>query len=446
MTGERRIYWNGVDGERGGWARQPTSVSTLLPLLAAFEAPAIPRRVAFGVEADDLAEAGWGVIWPEGVSQEARHALAPLIARRRAQAGRRFLELEMAEGESCWDFLERHGAGPGPVEPGVVPYYLLIAAGPETIPFSFQSELSVAYAVGRLDVGHPEAVADHVGRLLAFEGSGVTSRRHAAFFGVEHRDDPLTWLSAEHLAAGLERRLAPSHRGWAVASYLRHAADKRSLARLLTRGQHPSLLVTASHGLTYSMASLKQATHQGALLCADHPGPEAWDGPIPDHHCFAAHDLADDAELTGLVLCSFACFSAGTPKFDPYADREPEQLMERPMVAPLARKLLRRGALGVIGHVDLTFEQSFFWHQAGPQLGAFESLLRAILAGHRLGHAMDYMAERHNQLAGRVASEIRHAQRCEAEEDVMRHLHTWAAWVDARSFVLLGDPAARLQL
>ena len=446
MANERLLYLNGIDGELGGYAHPPRTGSELVPLLAGFQAPAAPRRAAFGIDPHDLEQTGWGVAWPAGQGETVRRVLAPLLERRRGQARGRYLELEVEPGESCADCLERHGVGPGPVEPEVVPYYLLIAAGPETIPFAFQSELAVAYGVGRLDLSHPAKAAEYAARLVAFEERATASPRHAAFFGVEHRDDPLTWLSSEHLTAGLEQRIARANRGWEISTYLRRAADKQSLARLLGGAPHPALLFTASHGLTYSQASPKQATHQGALLCADYPGPEAWDGPIPDHQVFAAHDLAPGTDLAGLVLCSFACFSAGTPRLDPYVDRDPEVLAERPTVAPLARALLARGALGVIGHVDLTFEQSFLWHEAGPQLSAFESLLRAILAGHRLGHAMEYLADRHAQLASRVAAEVRSAQRAETDEEVVRHLQTWAAWEDARNFVLLGDPAARLQL
>ena len=446
MSPGSTLYFNGIDGERGGYARAPRTPKELAPFLAGFESPAVPKRVALGIDPDDLAQVGWGVVWPEGRSGERRRVLAPLLERRRGQAGKRFHEFEARDGESPLEFLERYGAGPGPVEPDIVPYHLLLAATPGEIPFAFQSELGISHAVGRLGFERPDEAAEHVRRLVAFEQGPAASPRQAAFFGVEHRDDPLTWWSAEHLVAGLEARVARAHRHWNVSTFLRRAADKPTLRRLLGGGPVPALLFTAGHGLSYGKASSRQATHQGALLCAEYPGPKAWSGAIPDHQLFAAHDLDADADLTGLVMCSFACYSAGTPRLDTYAGCEPVELADRPFVAPLARELLRRGALGVIGHVDLTFEQSFLWYSAGPQLAAFDSLLAAVLAGHALGGAMDFLAARYAQLAARVAAAVRQAQRLDAPVDVLRQLHTWAAYQDARNFVLLGDPAARLKV
>ena len=443
----KRLYLNGIDGESGDYAHAPRSPEAMVSLLADFEAPVVPRPTIFGVESKDLAQAGWAVLWPQETSSQQHEALNPLIELRRRQAQGRFRELEVHPGETPLEFLERHGAGPGPVDPSVMPYHLLLAAGPETIPFSFQNELAISHSVGRLDLGDLESAASYTERLVQFEKRAIESPRHAAFFGVEHRDDPLTWLSSEHLVAELDRRVARRHRGWDIATILRRAATKQALRQVLTSCiSRPSLLFTASHGLFYTHDCPRQATHQGAILCADYPGPKAWQGPIVDRQTFSALDVARDLDLSGMLICNFGCYSAGTPKLDLYEVHKPEVLADQPFVAPLAQAFLRQGALGVIGHVDVTFEQSFLWYRAGAQVSHFESLLAALLAGEPLGAAMDYLAMRHAQLAATVAAEVRRAQRSQSSEETARHLSTWASYEDARNFVLLGDPAARLHV
>ncbi len=444
VSPRKTLSFHGIDGESGEYLLAPRRADEMGSLLAAFTESAAPKRLGHGHAPNDLAAAGWAVIWREGGDPARRAALAPLLELRREQAGARFRELEAYPDETTLDFLARYGAGPGPVNPDRVPYHLLIAATPEEIPFEFQSELACTYSVGRLDLDSPDDDTTYARRLARFETEGV-SPRTAALFGPEHRDDRPTWSSSEHLTQGLDRQLAGAHRNWSVATLLRHAATKTALHEMLHSERPPSLLFTAGHGLRYRKTSDFQATHQGSLLCAEYPGPKVWNGrPMPDEFMFAAGDLDESLDLSGLVTCHFACYSAGTPRFDRFADHEPKELADRPFVAPLAKALLARGALGVIGHVDVTMEGSFLWHDAGPQITAFESLLSAVLDGNRLGHAMEYMADRYAQLAVRVSAAVRRALVSGASPEGLLALAHWAAYEDARNFVLLGDPAGRL--
>jgi hypothetical protein len=95
-----------------------------------------------GTNYKDLASAGWGVIFPYNVDAAILKALKPLLDWRKSQAGKLYREYTGPEGyrfkpgemyESKDEWLSRHDAGPGPVDPEIVPYYLLIVGDPEHI-------------------------------------------------------------------------------------------------------------------------------------------------------------------------------------------------------------------------------------------------------------------------------------------------------------------------
>jgi hypothetical protein len=270
----------------------------------------------------------------------------------------------------------------------------------------------------------------------------------AAFFGVENRDDLLTSSSVENFIKPLEQMVAEQRRSWGLETYLRHAATKDRLQNLLCGNQKYSILFTASHAVRYRLDSPRQATHQGALICADWPGPASWQGSMLDEHMLAAPGIPPEADLTGLIAFLFGCYSAGTPRFDSYGFERGKALAEAPFISPLPRTLLRRGALAIIGHVDLVLEKSFLWLDAGPQLQTYFSVLHEITAGVPVGHAFRHLSQRYAQLAVHAASAARRICRTSARQDVearplnLHDFKLWAAYEDARGYILVGDPAA----
>lgn len=444
-----------TDGELSGFIKGENRPENLAELRARYKSAKTTNRGAkAGVNPLKLEEAGWGVIFAHQADPAIRAALQELLDWRRAQAGDRF---HIYADDECFhpddtknSFLSRYGAGPGPVDPDKVPYYLLIVGDPQQIPYAFQTQLDVQYAVGRIYFETIQEYASYAHSVVAAEKGLVNLARRAAFFGVANPDDSATQASSELLLGPLLKKLQPGLKEWQVEPFLREQASKAQLTRLLgAQGQPPAFLFTASHGMSFSSGSPRQVPHQGALLCQDWPGPEQWSGAIPPEHYFAGDDVASDANVLGMIAFFFACYGAGTPLYDEFsrqAFKKPALIAPNPFVAGLPMRLLghpKGGALAVVGHVERAWGYSFQWPGAGAQTTVFESALKLLCQGQPVGLAFECFNERHAELSVMLTDTIEsldYGRRVSPYE----LSGMWTAKNDARGYVILGDPAARL--
>ena len=186
---------------------------------------------------------------------------------------------------------------------------------------------------------------------------------------------------------------------------------------------------------------------QGALVCQDWPGPGP--GGIDREHYFAAEDVGERAHVHGLVAFCFACFGAGTPRWDDFTragQGERRALSSGAFLGRLPQRLLghpRGGALAVVGHVDRAWGFSLVWPGAGPQISAFESTLRRLLDGQPVGWAMEFFNQRYAELASDLAAEVEALEfGKQLDEALLADL--WTASHDARNYTIVGDPAVRV--
>lgn len=466
-----RLTFNGINGADGGYLLPPLAPHDLANIvLGERPDPAhvgdLRRRIEAqvptlgpkeGVDPKDLAQTGWGIVF---AAQDADRtpalleALDELLSLRRRQAGPRFRIYQGADGvqpeESKNAFFSRHGVGPGPADPDKMPYYLLFVADPETIPFQFQYQADVQYAIGRI---HFDALDDYAryARSVALAETGqVALPRRAAFFGPHSADDDATALSAQHLVAPLAQKISQEQPRWTVEAHVAEAASKAQLGRLLGGDQTPALLFSASHGMAFPTGHPRQLPDQGALLCQDWPGPTQWNRAIPKEFYLAADDVPDDASLLGMIPFFFACYGAGTPRLDDFAHLtldKPVAIAPYAFLSRLPQRLLshpRGGALAVVGHVDRAWGYSFMWDDAGAQIEVFRSTLQRLMEGHPVGSAIEYFNQRYAELAAALTKQIADAKFGFRDDDVLANL--WTAHNDARSYLVLGDPAVRLPL
>ena len=221
------LTFNGINGATGDYGLPPMTGADLASFITGERKPENLKElrqrhraeseahlgVKEGVDPKRLDESGWGILFADDADPAIKEALSPLIALRRQQAGQAFKLYEGANGfrrdrDTKTSFLARNGAGPGPVDPELVPYYLLIVGSPKAIPYRFQVEVDVQYAVGRLHFDTPDEYARYAANVVEAETAGPRAPRRVSFFGVANPGDGTTKPTTEKLIEPLSATFA----------------------------------------------------------------------------------------------------------------------------------------------------------------------------------------------------------------------------------------------
>jgi hypothetical protein len=434
------------------------------PELAVFQQRSDDSNASYAVlgevDPNDLGQSGWGVIFGPGIDQSVKDALRPLIDHRKATADPFVVydgPVTVQHGETAAAWLRRNGTRLDVVDPAKgVPFYLMIVAPPDVIPFEFQYMLDIYWAVGRLWFDTADEFRQYAESVVRYErATGVQTARTLAMFATEHDFDNATQLFMRNVAKPMSQGEGATpipigkRQKFGLKTIFGDQATKAALADLLSghaQGASPSVLFSGSHGMSFLPDDARQSASQGAIVCQDWPGF----GSITEAHWFSAADVPPAAKVHGMFHVFFACHGGGCSEFDNFdrMNKQPKRIAHKPFFAKLPQKLLAHpngGALAVLAHIERAWAYSFTEDKAGSQTQGFRDVIGRLLRGERIGQATDVFNTRWAALSVQLAETQLDLQRG-ADVSLKALGGMWVARDDARNFMILGDPAVRLRV
>jgi hypothetical protein len=450
--------------EETGAAAAPLSDAEVLRL-GSERLPMVPDKVKGGVLATassvddpaDLAETGWGVLFASDLADGVKEALQPLLEKRKSDVGKAsdllYKEFTVEAGTTARDWCKalkvdltvavRPRAG--------VPYYLLIVGSPQSISFEFQAMLKMQFAVGRLWFEDVDDYGRYAASVVAYETTQPEQARNAAVWITGIPGDPATTM----LSAALKTDFTDPDDPLGAPNFNLEAfigvdqATRPQWIEIL-RGNlsygRPAVIFAGTHGLMCKPDATnpaRQLARQGALITQEYDPTKS----APETNwLFTGDDVPSDARLDGTVVVLFACFSAGCPKDNSYkvnADGTAIPIALNDMICRLPQVLLSRGALAVVGHVDAAFPYSFQGADGAPTPQVLRDPLQRLMQGRPAGWATDSLSLQWTMLAAQLDTP-EYAGLATSDPGMYGHVVT--AKVNARNYLVLGDPAVQLRV
>ena len=336
-----------------------------------------------------------------------------------------------------------------------VPHYILIAGGPDHVPFHFQTLLDSGASVGRVDFDTIKDLETYVEKVLRYErATDPAATREALFFATDGGPGDATHFSRRFMADPLAKHVSKTRRFPTRAVIAEDATKERFLDE--ARQRRPALVYAATHGMAAPKERLEtQKRVNGGICCGHETGDAMADWLI------TAEDVdSEQPFLEGSVVFQFACFGYGTPAESDFRHWLGGAGLNSSasFVAALPKKLLShpRGPIAFIGHVDTAWLHGFddpespyqnnLWNtRITPYKKAIEVLLGCqpvALAMSDLNKRFDYANAQLTLVFDKMVRrklELTPAQRKQlANSFIFRS--------DAQNYLVFGDPAAHLRI
>ena len=339
------------------------------------------------------------------------------------------------------------------------PHYVLIAAGPDRVPFHFQSFLDTAASTGRVDFGDSfDDLGAYVEKLIRLETAAEpAAKAEVVFFAPDGGPDDPTHYSHLYMAQPLIE-LVRDEGGFEVSEMLGDAATKEALVETLGASK-AAVVYTASHGMADPEGTLESQQRLNGAICCQQTGGETRD----EDWLFMGEDVPKDGGpfLEGAVFFQFACYGFGTPResdFDHWNVGQPTLQAHADFCSALPQRLLAhpRGPVAYIGHVDTAWLHGFDdpqaptplepWH---PRLAPFRSAIEFLLECQPPGYAMGDLGKRYGELNALLTNTWDRMSRGALQmspELEARLANQFIMRSDAQNYLVFGDPAAQVRV
>ncbi|MEZ4453156.1 MAG: hypothetical protein R3B09_27085 [Nannocystaceae bacterium] len=424
-----------------------------------------------GAAGNDVSAQGWGVIAPEGKrGDELLARIKPLLDARGAQQDEAIRIYRVPPRMSIDDALRWRQDVYNNEEPDLIPRYQLLLGDLHEVPIELQNVQGPEGYVGRLAFSDPDGYDAYVDKVLRWERASQVGGEPETIFYSVHDGTGATRIGHRGLVQPIAEMARTMRAGGRFdAGEIREIGSENEPApdELLraAAGLEAGVLFTMSHG--------EGAPRRGwSSLEAQREGQGAMSfgrvGSLP------GRDLVGKAFAPGGVWFMFACFGAGTPvrsKFHHWLAQlaqcgqfrgRPDAVLaslptgdQPPFIAALPQAALAspNGPLAFVGHLDLAWTYSFMEIDQGKQKGRpakYYNVLKRLVKGDRVGVALQEIERFFNDKNQELTELYDHAaearQRGVADtEDRARLGHLWMVRQDLSGYILLGDPAVRLQ-
>ncbi len=428
---------------------------------------------------NDLYAQGWGLIAPEGPEGDRLlEVLQPLIDRRTEDQDMPVAVYRVPpdmDHEAALDWVDKVLEDPE-ADVADIPAYLCVLGRLDQVSLALQQVAAVDSYVGRVCFEQEDHYASYVAKLLAWERRQAEQDRGRALFFSSLDGTGATTVAQKFLIEPTltdarrfieEAKSNPRRDRFPVSELVELSTDRYACdaSELLDCAgvDAPSVLFSMSHGSGAPKEGWPAGDHQRRVQGAVSLG---------GGEKMLGDDIADRPFLPGGLWFLFACYGAGTPSRSAYfhwlaklreqrrfrgrAERVLHGLPdgdERPFVAnlPLSALANEHGPLAVMGHLDLAWSYSF---QDPGRRGAnrykrFQDVLRQMVSGSRAGIALHELHRARRQLDQEMAVRADAVAADGEDETLALRLedgHRWMLRADLDGYVLLGDPATRLNL
>lgn len=437
---------------------------------------------ADGADPNDLHAQRWGLIVPDDdkLGDRMRSLIAPLVQERKQQQGAEPMIYKvprnMGPEESARWWNEVYMSEE--VDEAERPRYLLILGDADLVSWDLQQRLALDIFIGRLAFPNDDGYAAYANKLLAYERARPAEGARALFHTVRDGTPATTaghaGLMLPTIAAAREGRKKDTFNAKEIVVLGEDSPEVSADDFCRAVAEHtPTMMFSISHGLGAPRAgwrSLEEQHHiQGAM---------SFGGGTRLTH----EDVAKRPFLPGGTWFFFACLGAGTPSSSAYHHwlkelkdvglfrgplddvlRSLPAAGQPPFVARLPQAALANpdGPISIVGHVDLAWTFSFqeYVIKDGKKVprnrpSRFQDIFRELVEGKRMGAGYTALQRFFNNTNGDLTTLYDQEARARSrglplDEDPAKKMRKATLWMerqDLSAYVLLGDPAARLNV